>query len=61
MEDVPKTTASPLLNTLKPHFSGRIFKEPNQFMFLGESIFDEYDLDPNNYNEAISDKYLENW
>ena len=30
-------------------------------MFLGEAIFDELDLNPSNYNEAISKKDLRNW
>ena len=50
IEDVPKATVSSLLDTRE-----------SRFMFLGEVISDEYDLDLNRYNEAISDKYSENW
>ena len=34
---------------------------PDQSMFLGEAVSDEYNLDPNSYNEAISDKESKNW
>ena len=30
-------------------------------MFFREAIFDEHDLDPSNYNEAIFYKDLRNW
>ena len=46
MEDIPKTTISPLLDTQEPHRSDRIVRAPDQFMFLGETVSDELDLDP---------------
>ena len=61
MEDVLKITASTLLDTREPHCSGRIVRTPNQFMFLGEVVSDELNLDPISYNEAIFDKDLRNW
>ena len=60
MEDIPEITTSSLLDTRESHRSGRIVKAPNRFTFLGEAISDELDLDPSNYNEAISDKDLKN-
>ena len=55
-EDVPETTVSPLLDTWEPRRSGKIVRVPNRFMFLGEVVSDEHDLDPSNYNKVISDK-----
>ena len=57
MENVPKITTSLLLYTQEPRHNERIVKVLNRFMFLGEVVSDEYDLDPSSYNEAISDKY----
>ena len=45
IENVLKITTSPLLDTLEPRCSGRIVRALDRFMFLGESICDEYDLD----------------
>ena len=59
--NAPNTTAPPLLDTLEPRHSGRIVKAPYKFVFLREVISDEHDLDPSNYNKAISDKDFENW
>ena len=60
MKVVLETTTSPLLDTQQPRRSGRIVRALDRFMFLGEAVSDEYDLDPNSYNEAISDKDSEN-
>ena len=60
MEDIPKTTTSSLLDTQEPRRSGRIVKASDRFMFLGEAISDELDLDPSSYNEATSDKDSKN-
>ena len=60
MEDVPETTTLSLLDTREPRRSERIVRATNRFMFLGEVISDEYDLDLSNYNESISDKDLKN-
>ena len=60
MEDIPKTTTLPLLDTQEPHRSDRIVRAPDQFMLLGEVVSDEHDLDPRSYNKAIFYKVLEN-
>ena len=61
MENVLETTASSLLDTREPRRSGRIVRVLDQFMFLGEAISNEHDLDPSSYNEANSNNDLENW
>ena len=61
MEDVSKTTIFSLLDTRESRRSGRIVKVLDRFMFLGEVVSNKHDLDPNRYNNAISDKYLRNW
>ena len=61
MEYVPKTTILPFLDTREQRHRGRIVKAPDQFMFLGEMVSDEHDLDPSNYNKAISDNDVKNW
>ena len=44
MWDVSNTTGLPPLDTLEARRSGRIVRALDRFMFLGEVIFDEYDL-----------------
>ena len=44
MEDVPEIITSSLLDTRESN-SGRIFRAPNRFMFLGEVVSNELDLD----------------
>ena len=61
MKDVLETTASLLLDTREPHHSGRIVKASDRFTSSAEALSDELDLDPNSYNEAISDKDSKNW
>ena len=61
MENGLETTDSSLLVTRESRRSGRNIKVPDWFMFLGEVVFDEYDLDPSNYNEVIFDKDSKNW
>ena len=61
MENVPKITVSSLLDTREACCSERIVRAPDRFMLLGEIVSDEHDLDPNSYNEAISNKDLKNW
>jgi hypothetical protein len=42
-----------------PRRSGRVVRQPDRFMFLGESfdkVPDEHETDPCNYNEAIQNK-----
>ena len=53
-------TSLPLLDILESRHSGRIIRDPNKFIFLGESVFDEHYLDPSSYNDAIFDKDSEN-
>ena len=60
-ENVLETTILSLLHTREPHSCGRIVTVLNQFMFLGEVVFDEHDMDPSSYNEPIFEKDLENW
>ena len=48
----------PISRTLMPCHSGRVVKQPDQFMYLGksfEAILKEHEIDPINYNEAMSD------
>ena len=61
MEDVPKITILSPLNTRESRRSGRIIWVPDRFMFLGEVVSDELDLDLSSYNESISDKDSRNW
>ena len=60
MEDVSEITTSSLLDIGESRCSSRIVRTPNRFLFLGGPISDELDLDPNSYNETISDKDFEN-
>ena len=46
MEDVLEITISSLIDTREPRRSERIVRAPDQFMFLGETVSDELDLDP---------------
>ena len=61
MKNVSEITTSSLLDTRESLCGGRTIRTPDRFMFLGETISDEFDLDPSNYNETIYDKDLENW
>ena len=56
IEDVPNTTTLSLLDARKSLRNERIVRTPGRFMFLGESVSDEIDLDPSSYNKAIFDK-----
>ena len=47
-----------------PRRSGRVVRQPDRYMFLGESyerILDELDAEPVNYNEALQDKDAKLW
>ena len=46
MEDILETNTSSLLDTWQSRRSDKIVRAHDQFMFLGEAISDEYDLDP---------------
>ena len=51
-------------STLMPCRSGRVIKQPNQFMYLGESfkaILKEHEIDPRDYDEAMSDVDVPLW
>ena len=56
IEDVSEIIVLPLLDTRESRYSGRLVRALDWFMFLGETVSDEHDLDPNSYNETISDK-----
>ena len=59
IEDVLETSTSSLLDTWELHPSGRIVRAPDRFMFLGDVVSNEHDLDPNKYNESILTKIRE--
>ena len=47
-----------------PCHSGRVVKQPNQFMYLGksfEAIIKEHEIDPIDYDKAISDVDAHLW
>ena len=44
MNNAPKITVLPLLDTPEPYCSRRIIKVPDRFMFLREVVSYEYDL-----------------
>ena len=51
-------------STLMPRRSGRVAKQPDQFMQLGESfkaILKEHEIDPIDYDEAMSDVNAHLW
>ena len=65
-EDIPQVTASRVTEDTQvmPRHSGRVVRQPERFIFLGES----FDLvpgkrkpDPWTYNEALQDKDAESW
>ena len=51
-------------STLMPRRSGRVAKQPDQFMQLGESfevILKEHEIDPTYYDEVMSDVDAHFW
>ena len=65
-EDIPQVTAPRVTeNTLvAPRRSGRVVRQPDRFMFLGESsdlIPGEHEPDPWTYDEALQDKDAVSW
>ena len=60
IEDILEITTLPFLDTRESCHSMRIVMTPERFMFLGETISNEHDLDHSNYNKATSDKDSEN-
>ena len=61
----PQQTVQPVTNTAPvPRRSGRVVRQPDRFMFLGESsdlVSGEHDDDPRTYEEAIQDKDASLW
>ena len=54
----------PISHTPMPCHSGRVVKQPDQFMYLGESfetILEEHEIDPIDYDETISDVDAHLW
>ena len=48
----------PISSTPMPCHSGRIVKQPDQFIYLGksfEAILKEHEIDPIDYDKAMSD------
>ena len=60
MEVVLENTTSQFLDTREPRCGRRIVKALDWFLFLGETVYDEIDLDPSSYNESIFYKNLRN-
>ena len=61
MDPIP---SFPISSTLMPCCSGRVVKQPNHFMYLGESfkaILKEHEIDSINYDEVISDVDAHLW
>ena len=61
MDPVPTISIS---STLMTHCSGKVVKQPDQFMYLGESfetILKEHEIDPIDYDETISDVDAHLW
>ena len=61
----PLVNAQPVTNTaLEPRRSGRVVRQPDRFMFLGESsdlVSSEHEEDPMTYDEALQDKDADLW
>ena len=54
----------PISSTLMPRCSGRVVKQLDRFMYLGKSfttILKEHEIDPIDYNEAMSDMDAHLW
>ncbi|CAA0840521.1 Unknown protein, partial [Striga hermonthica] len=68
-EDIPQETAqcvdSDVFTPELPRRSGRVVRQPDRFMFVGESSdlipSEEHDSDPWTYNEAIQDVDADSW
>jgi hypothetical protein len=58
-EIIPDNITNDTQEQVVPRRSGRVVRQPDRFMFLGESpglISGEQDSDPRIYNEALKDK-----
>ena len=54
----------PIFSALVPHHSGRVLIQPKGFMYLGEffkAIQEKHEIDPIDYDEAISDVTTHIW
>ena len=54
----------PVSSTMMRCHSGRVVKQPNQFMYLGKSfevILKEHEIDPIDYDKVISDVDAHLW
>ena len=54
----------PISSTLVPRKNGKVVKQLDQFMYLGESfkaILKEHDFDPTYYDEAMSNMDAHLW
>ncbi|XP_074556480.1 uncharacterized protein LOC141812336 [Curcuma longa] len=59
----PRVTSDTQLQTV-PRRSGRVVRQPDRYMFLGESsdfIPGEHEPDPLTYDEALQDKDADSW
>ena len=61
----PEITASPSnIPAPEPRRSGRIVRQPDRFMFLGEAyeaVPEEHESDPSTYEEAMADTDSDQW
>ena len=54
----------PVSSTMMPCHSGRVVKQPDQFMYLGKffkAILKEHEIDPIDYDKVISDVDAHLW
>ena len=61
MDPIPNI---PISSTLMPRYSRRVVKQLDRFMYLGKSfttILKEHEIDPIDYNEAMSDVDAHLW
>ena len=61
MDPVPTI---PISSALMPHHNGRVVKQLDRFMYLGkpfEAILKEHEIDPIDYDEAMSDVDAHLW
>ena len=54
----------PIFSTLMPHHSGKVVKQPDGFIYVGKSfkaILKEHEIDPIDYDKAMSDEDAHLW
>ena len=62
--DTPQETTNKITSTSELHCSGRIVRQPDRFMFLGETyeaISKTLESNPLSYEEAIINKDSNHW